>query len=116
MLTQRKEAAHQLAERLFAAENAIDEAIHRVSDLTGHMPIARGKANLSAIVGQEAMSQAGEGLAALIEARSKLVGTHHQLALVRDQIGLRQLALGGGADKPPLQAHRAKLRVVKPAS
>ena len=116
MLKQRKEAAMKLAERLFEAETAIDEAISKVADLASHMPIARTSANLSAIIGQDAITEAGQGLVTLIEARNKLVNTHHQLALVRDQVGLRELAFGSGADKPPLAARCDKLHLVDSAA
>jgi len=102
MLKVRRDAAQQLANRLFATERAIDEAISKMADLTGYMPTARKNAKLSAVVGQDAMDQAGQTLTALIEARGQIVETHHRLADTRDQIGLRTMAMGSDDNKPPI--------------
>lgn len=102
MLKARKEAAQQLANRLFETEGAIDDAIKKMAELTGYMPVARSSANLSAVVGQDAIAQAAQTLSALIDARGQIVETHHKLANARDQIGLREMALGGKDDKPVL--------------
>lgn len=103
MLKQRKDAAQNLANRLFDTEKAIDEAISKMADLTGYMPVARTNAKLSAVVGQDAIAQAGQTLTALIAARGQIVETHHRLANARDQIGLRTMAMGGDNGKPPVQ-------------
>ena len=116
MLKQRRDAAQQLATRLFETESAIDDAISKMADLTGYMPVARTSANLSAVVGQEAISQAAQTLSALIDARAQIVETHHRLADARDQIGLREMAMGGHGDKPPLVQGSAGLALVKEAA
>jgi hypothetical protein len=101
MLKQRRNAAENLASRLFATEKAVDEAICKMADLAGYMPIARADANLSAVVGQDAISHAAETLSALVGARGQLVATHNQLAEMRDQIGLQAMAMGSDGMKPP---------------
>lgn len=103
MLKQRKDAAENLARRLFETERAIDNAINKLADLTGYMPIARTTANLSAVIGQEAITQAAAALNSLVGARGQIVETHHKLAEARDQIGLRTMAVGDHDSKPPLQ-------------
>lgn len=100
MLKQRRDAAENVAKRLFAAEQAIDDAIYKVSDLVGYMPIARTNAKLSAVVGQDAIVQAAETLSALVAARGHLVTTHNHLAETRDLIGLQAMAMGSGDMKP----------------
>jgi len=107
MRKQRQEAAEQVARRLFAAEQALDEAICKMGDLIGYMPIARTTANLSAVVGHGAISEAAATLSALVDARAHLVATHNGLADVRDQIGLQEVALGSGDMKPPIQGREA---------
>jgi len=106
MLKQRRNAAENLTRRLFATEQAVDEAIHRMADLAGYMPIARANANLSAVVGQDAISQAAETLSALVGARGHLVATHNRLAETRDQIGLQAMAMGSDDMKPPVLAKK----------
>ena len=112
MLKQRQDAAENLAEKLFAAEQTLDEAICKMGDLIGYMPIARTTAHLSAVVGQDAISEAAETLSAMVGARAHLVATHNRLADVRDQIGLREVALGSGDMKPPLQAKQRDQQIV----
>ena len=112
MLKQRQQAAENLAKRLFAAEQAVDEAISKMADLTGYMPIARINAHLSAVVGQDALSAAAESLSALIWARRHLVETHNRLAETRDQIGLQAMAMGSGDMKPPALASEQDENVV----
>lgn len=112
MLKNRKEAAQQLANRLFETEGAIDDAITKMAELAGYMPIARNTANLSAVVGQDAIAQAAQTLAALVDARGQIVETHHKLANARDQIGLREMAVGGGNGKPMVQANEDRESVI----
>ena len=113
MLKQRRNAAENLTKRLFATEKAVDDAIHKMADLAGYMPIARTNANLSAVVGQEAITQAAETLAALVGARGHLVATHNSLAETRDQIGLQAMAMGSDDMKPPIQAKKQDGELVR---
>ena len=83
-----------------------------MANLTGYMPIARTEAHLSAVVGQDAISQAAETLSVLVEARKQLVATHHRLAETRDQIGLRTMAMGSDDMKPPVQATQTEETIV----
>ncbi|WP_430415931.1 hypothetical protein [Parasphingorhabdus sp.] len=112
MLKQRKAAAEQLAARLFETEFAMDEAIIKMAELVSFMPVARNKANLSAVVGQDAIVQASQALAAFVEARGHLVETHKRLGEARDQIGLREMALGTQNDKPQILPGKHILEVV----
>lgn len=113
MRKQRQDAAEHLAERLFAAEQALDEAICKMGDLIGYMPIARTTARLSAVVGQGAISEAAEAMSAMVGARAHLVATHSRLADVRDQIGLREVAMGSTDMKPPALATARDANIVK---
>lgn len=115
MLNQRKDAALNLSSRLFETEKAIDEAIAKMADLAGYMPIARQSANLSAVVGHEALNSAGQTLVALIAARGEIVETHNHLAKARDEIGLRTFALGGGGSKA-MADEKPELSVVEKAA
>lgn len=112
MLTQRRNAAENLTRRLFATEQAVDEAICKMADLAGYMPIARVSANLSAVVGQDAISQAAETLSALVGARGQLVATHNRLAETRDQIGLQAMAMGSDDMKPPALGNSKEENIV----
>jgi hypothetical protein len=103
MLNNRLTAARMLAEKLTACENAIDDALISAAELTSVAPLARRTANVSPTVGQDALALTGEALAALHEARAKMVAAHHAFAEVRDEMGLKT-RMGGDvwkiAEKP----------------
>lgn len=100
MLKERREAVHSVAQCLFALEDAIDSALMHAATLTATMPGARKAANLSAIVGQEAVAFSAETISFLIQARASTVATHASLDDTKTQIGLRELSLGDVLDKP----------------
>lgn len=101
MLNKRREAAHRVAAGLFAVEEAIDLALTRAAELSAILPSARAEANLSAIIGQEAVEGAVGVLTSLAAARRQIVETHKRLDETKTQIGLRTLAIGDGTAKPP---------------
>jgi hypothetical protein len=96
----RQAVAQQVADRLFAVENAIDTALAQAAELTAALPKARADARLSAIVGQAALDRTAASLAALVEARRCIVDAHEQLDIVRDQVGLREVNIGDVGPKP----------------
>jgi hypothetical protein len=116
MLKQRRELATRVADSLFAAEKAIDAAITRTAYLVGLMPEAREDANLSAVVGQDAIKQAIEAMSALGEARRGIIQTHKELTVTQHQIGLGAVAFGGSEPKPDDKALEARLRPVRTAA
>ena len=104
MLKERRMAAEAVAEALFAAEKAIDAAITQTATLAGLMPTSRQSANLSAIVGQDALMGAIETMQALGVARQNIVATHKSLSVAQRDIGLSAISFddfGGGGEKPP---------------
>lgn len=109
----RKDAAFNVAEQLFATENAIDTALTTAAQFVGTMPVARQHARLSAIVGQEAMDHAVAAMTALNEARRAIVAAHNALSTVQGQIGLGAVAFGA-VDKPPYP--KFALRAVEPVA
>src|ERR1044072_1096284 len=94
MLKQRREAAMQVAESLFAAEDAIDAALARTAELNSKMVTARSDAALPAFVGQEAFEDSAAAFAALARARCYIVETHKRLSDAKIQVGLRTMAVG----------------------
>lgn len=98
-ILKRREVAQGVADRLFAAEHAIDAAIARTADLTGFIPAARSDAGLACEVGQEALEYAAESFSALIKARAQIIASHRELAETQDRIGLKTVSWGVGHDK-----------------
>jgi len=95
----RKILGHQVADQLFAAEAAIDNALAAVATLTAMLPNARIEARLSAVVGQGVFEKSCQTIAALTEARRGIVETHRELTDVQHSVGLGAVSLGGH-DKP----------------
>ena len=115
MLRQRREAAQQVADRLFAAEKAIDAALTCAAELNATMPVARTDANLAATVGQDALERAAEAFASLVQARRQIVEAHQRLDETKTRIGLRTIAIGGGMEKEAIYTG-AHLSVVREAA
>jgi hypothetical protein len=88
-----------LAERLYAAEAAIDAALAETATFTAMLPKARADAYLSAGAGQKAFDGAAASVKALTEARGHLVDTHRSLSALARLLGLPALAVGP-IDKP----------------
>ncbi len=116
MLKERREIAQSVADQLFAAEAAIDAAIAATATLTGMMPSVRGSAGLSALIGQEALMEAAQTCAALVQARGSIVATHKALSVAQKQMGLGAVAFGSYA-KPAAQLDEGRvLRSVAPVA
>jgi hypothetical protein len=113
MLNNRLAAARLVASKLTAVEEAVDDALITAAELTSALPKARRQANVSAVVGQDAIALAGEAMAALQLARAKFIAAHHALADVRDEMGLRTLAAG---DLWKFVAAKPELTVVEKAA
>jgi hypothetical protein len=96
----RREVAEGVAKALFETERAIDGALATAAGFVGAMPLARQDARLAASVGQDALTHAVEAMAALNEARMKIVAAHEALAVVQGQIGLAEVNFGGLFEKP----------------
>lgn len=107
MRKQRMEAAQKVAQSLFEAENAIDEAIARAAELMASIPTARKNANLSGVFGQDALRSVSAVLPALAQAREDLVATHSHLDQAKTDMGLSHVAFGTPGGKPPQTILRA---------
>lgn len=99
-ILKRRAVAQDVADRLFAAEQAIDVAIAKTAELTGYMPTARVEAGLACEVGQEALEYAAESFSTLVRARAQIIASHRELNAAKDNIGLRTVSFGGGVGKP----------------
>jgi hypothetical protein len=112
MLKTRQQAAQKVADRLFAVEDAIDTAVRTAAELTAAMPAARSDARLSAVIGQDALDQAAQAFALLVQARRAMVETHHKLEEARIRIGLREVNVGDSYPKDPQAFQPAHVRAV----
>ncbi|NOW48977.1 multidrug efflux pump subunit AcrA (membrane-fusion protein) [Novosphingobium sp. SG751A] len=94
MRAQRLAIAQTVAERLFAAETALDIALARIAELNAALPLARLDGGISAIVGQEAILSSASAMMLVAETREKIVATHANLKQASDDIGLREASYG----------------------
>lgn len=115
-ILKRREIGQQVADRLMAAEHAIDLAIARTAELTGFMPSCRAEADLACEVGQEALEHAAASFSALVKARASMIASHRELAATKDQIGLRTVSLGGLVGKSEEANIRHLTEVAKTAA
>ena len=92
----------KVANDLFAAEAAIDEALARASKLVGEIVSARQELGLAACVVDEAVMSATQAANALAAARTSVVASHAQLEEVRQRLGVRIKA--SGIKLPPRSA------------
>ncbi|WP_339914236.1 hypothetical protein [uncultured Brevundimonas sp.] len=90
-----------LADRLYAAEHAVDLAIAALGDLGCAMVRGRMEHGISAVVGQVALSDVTATLPIIVKARKRLVRAHRQMLL--DARALRidwTASLSGPETKP----------------
>lgn len=106
MRTKRIEVARSVATRLFAAEQAIDLAASRIAELSAIMPMARLDANVSAMIGQDAIKCSADALRLMAKARERIVMTHVKLKEASDDMGLREISFGDSI-KPPTKSQSA---------
>ncbi len=92
-------AVKQVAEKLWATEEAIDGAMASTSALLTSVIETRRQYKVSAIVTDEATTKIAEAMKAMAEARAAMIGAHHALAEAKLRVGVR-VKLDGG--KPPI--------------
>ncbi len=94
MRAQRQAIARTVAQRLFAAEEALDLAAARIAEFNAALPLARLDARLAATIGQEAVHSAASAMILVAETREKIVATHVHLKKTSDDIGLHEVSYG----------------------
>jgi hypothetical protein len=118
MRNQRITAARSVADRLFEFEKALDDAFALGSHLSSRIVTARIEARLSAVLGQDAIDGVVRTLMLMADARRELIGTHHHLKALADEIGLREVSWGDlgkgptGAVETDLENENRRLQIV----
>jgi hypothetical protein len=99
-MSDRNELGRRMAEKLYAAERALDAALAEIGDLSALMTRGRMDHGIAAVVGQEALEHVAKCGGSLTKARRALVEGHKQLA--RDARAMRIVwsVLGGPELKP----------------
>ena len=99
-MSDRNELGRRMAEKLHAAERALDAAVAEIGDLTGVMTRGRMEHGIAAVVGQDALEHVAECVGALTRARRALVQGHKQMARDARSMGITWGAVAGIDDKP----------------
>lgn len=81
--------AKRVADKLYATEAAVDAAMVEVTEMMAELIQARKDLNLSATVGHGVSAKLAEAVQALAEARTAVIGAHHELDETRLRIGIR---------------------------
>jgi hypothetical protein len=109
---QRRLVAREVTVKLNRVETQIDQTLIAAGALLSALPDARERANLSAVVGQDALDLVAEATVILAQARGKFVEAHHALARTSKAIGVDPRTTGSGGDKTPtgLETERTEVR------
>lgn len=105
-MADRNELGRLMAEKLYAAERAVDAAVAEISDLTGLMTRGRMDHGIAAVVGQEALEHVSDCAGTLTRARRALVEGHKQLAKDARSMRITWSTTAGLDDKPPQDGPR----------
>ena len=116
----RTEIVMRGAKLLVGAENAVDRALIDMANLASELGQMRLDAQLSGVLGQEALTELAKGYKFMTKARGAVLRVHHHLDGVKTQIGCGATKLEGmGEGKPgddtPLLPATGGLRVVSDA-
>ena len=98
--------AQHVANKLFATENSIDQAMADAAALIGQMVSARQELGVSTTFADGAFAQATAALSALGQARTAMIAAHAELEDAKLRVGIRTKMVGT-SDKPP--ANQARL-------
>ena len=93
--------ANQIAEKLIAAEAAINAAVAAVASLTASMPMASQEAGVGIHVGHDALMHAMESCQQLVKARTNIIRTHSALRTAQSDVGLETVAISDLTNCPP---------------
>ena len=104
--------AQQVANKLFATEDSIDQAIANASLLMGELIKARQELGVSAVFADESFTKATAAIAALGQARTAMVACHHDLNDAKLRVGIRTKMVGTSPKPDQSQPVRDHLREV----
>jgi hypothetical protein len=96
MDTDKQAAAQRIADQLFEAEYALDEALAKMATLVAAIPAARGDLGVSMKTGASAVTRLAGVVPVLAELRQTVAGAHDELAVIQRAIGVRPNMVGGG--------------------
>lgn len=108
------EVVKKVADKLFATEHAVDDAMVRASQFLESMVEARRDLKLSAVAGELATTRVCESIAALSEARRAVMAAHNALSNLQRKMNVEDPVEWTGKPQEgvePEAAARPNLRV-----
>ncbi|GAA0627154.1 hypothetical protein GCM10009422_25080 [Brevundimonas kwangchunensis] len=109
----RVDVAKNLAEQLFEAEAAIEDAYRKIGVLAQALPEARANSGMASTVGQAAFQAVMESMAGQVQSRSAMIAVHEELARLKAVSPYRAVAVGGGQKSDePVPRPRGQLALV----
>lgn len=105
-MSDRNDLGRRMAEKLHAAERALDGALAEIGDLSALMTRGRMDHGIAAVVGQEALEHVAKCGGALTKARRALVEGHKQMARDARLMRITWTAFGGPLEGKPEDAPR----------
>lgn len=81
--------AQQVANKLIATEHAVDGALAEAAELMSAMITARKDVNASLVFADDCQVKLMDAIKALSEARTAMVGVHHELYEAKLRLGIR---------------------------
>ena len=94
------QAAQHVADTLFEAERALDEALVKAAAAMSAAAGAREALGVSLKTGAPAITKMAQGAAALAGVRETFAAAHDEIAVVQRAIGVRPSLFGGGEKGP----------------
>lgn len=101
-----QEIGLEVANKLFAAERAVDDAISAIAEFQGMLPDAGRRAGLSFGYIQTPMTHLATASIDLVRARESTSSVHKSLEVIQRATGLAGVAYGPFVDKPPQKTGR----------
>lgn len=109
-----QEIGREVADKLFAAERAVDDAISAIAQFQGMLPDAGRRAGLSFGYIQAPMAHLATASVDLIRARESTSSVHKSLEVIQRATGLAAVSYGPFVDKPDAPPQPSgRLEVVK---
>lgn len=109
----RIDVAMNLAEQLFEAEAAIEEAYRKIGMLAQALPEARLNSGMASTVGQQAFHAVMESMAGQVQSRGAMIAVHEELARLKTVSPYRSVAIGGGhKEDNPMPKPEGRLALV----
>lgn len=100
-IVKRTDMVRRGTQRLFTAENSIEQALRDVAGLTSDLSDMRLSGNLSVMFGQNAVTALADIMTSLADARGQIINVHKALNEVKTGIGCGAMADGTMVPKPP---------------